>query len=246
MNEFQKNIKDIVTDREHGSSELVNKIIAEFRAYKSRLTQKELDWAFKQLKNIDPSMVIVHHFLAEMHYKDKADFYQHLDQYVDQWNDVNDQIAERFKKFVGGGKIKVLTHSRSGTILSLLIACRKKVLKVIQTESVPGKEGLKQAKSLRENDLDVKLIKDDQASMFLGISDLVLIGCDQYNDKTFVNKCGTASILHSAIRQAIPVYLITDSRKKVEHASPEGEIFEYVPFQQGITLITESSIQHLK
>jgi len=111
--------------------------------------------------------------------------------------------------------MKVLTHSRSSTVLEALLEARrkKKDFTVFATESRPLFEGRTLAASLADNGVSVTLIADAAAPLVIDRSDLVLVGADQLTPQCLVNKIGTRMIALAAREKQVPVYAACDSSK---------------------------------
>lgn len=241
MTHFQIKIKAIVSDWMHGSSVLLANIIESLN--NSTLTRQELEWAFDQLSKIDPSMVIIHHFIKALRPKVRRNFFKHLHTYMRRWKQVGNRVAERLAKHLHHQKLWILTHSHSGLVTGTIkhLAEMGYELRVIQTESNPGREGVSQAQALRDLGLSVQLINDDHVWSYAMDVDVVLLGVDHFDDFSFVNKKGSNKIIEIANRFDIPVFVLGDSRKKVFNVAEElNPPFEKISMTgRNIALITE-------
>lgn len=162
MDTFQLQIQKFVNDETHGSSYLLKEIIKAFT--KHQPDTDEIRWAFKELKQINPTMVIIHHFLRTLEPKIDTNFQDHLQEYINQWQDVEERIATNLARILPKKELNVLTHSHSGMIirvLGILQECSFH-LNVWQTESFPGGEGKKQAECLSNFGFNVSILSDDQ------------------------------------------------------------------------------------
>ena len=242
MTTLESKIESIVLDRTHGSSVLLEHIIQSLTD--PRLTKEELQWAFERLETIDPSMVIIHHFIREMKPKIDRNFQKQLHQYDKKWHNVEGRIADSVTERLHRQKLWILTHSYSGTVIGILkiLMLKGYELRVIQTESYPGGEGVNQAMDLKHLGISVQLVKDDNMRSYIMDVDAVLLGMDQYDRSSFVNKQGSKRIVETAERFDIPVFVLGDSRKKVPVVSTSGSsFFERVRLKNNINLITEKS-----
>lgn len=110
---------------------------------------------------------------------------------------------------------KLLTHSRSSTVLEALIEARLagKHFEVIATESRPMFEGRKLASELSSRAIHVTLIADAAASLVIERADLVLVGADKITPAHVVNKIGTRMIALAARERGLPIYALCDTSK---------------------------------
>ena len=110
---------------------------------------------------------------------------------------------------------KLLTHSRSSTVLEALIEARRagKHFEVIATESRPMLEGRKLAGQLSSNGIQVTVIADAAASLFIECADMIIIGADKITPENLVNKIGTKMIALAARECGLPIYAICDTSK---------------------------------
>lgn len=115
---------------------------------------------------------------------------------------------------IGDGST-VLTHSRSSTVFDALIATRRagKTFEVIATESRPMFEGRSLASELVARGINVMLIADAAASLFIERADIVLVGADRITPEHAVNKIGTRMIALAARERGVPIYAICDMSK---------------------------------
>lgn len=112
---------------------------------------------------------------------------------------------------------KVLTHSRSSTVVEALVEARRagKQFKVLATESRPMLEGRELANELSNNGIHVTVIADAAASLFIASADLILVGADRITPQLVVNKIGTKMIALAARERGVPIYAVCDTSKFV-------------------------------
>jgi translation initiation factor eIF-2B subunit delta len=124
------------------------------------------------------------------------------------------ETAKQAAKLIRPG-CKLLTHSRSSTVLEALsTAARKGVaFGVIATESRPVLEGRTLATELANAGIVVTLIADAAAATVLSEIDLVLVGADRVTPEAVVNKIGTLMIALAARERAIPIHAVCDTTK---------------------------------
>jgi translation initiation factor 2B subunit (eIF-2B alpha/beta/delta family) len=120
--------------------------------------------------------------------------------------DADAEAARRAAEQVAGDR--VLTLSRSGTVLDALRAAEPAPSVLIAT-SQPGGEGTGVAETLAAAGLEVTLLPDAAIATTLagGNVDAVLVGADTVRPSgTVVNKVGTRAAALAARREAVPMY----------------------------------------
>lgn len=110
---------------------------------------------------------------------------------------------------------RVLTHSRSSTVVAALVEARRagRNLSVVATESRPMLEGRALAAELSRERIPVTLIADAAAALALAEIDFVMMGADKISPGVLVNKIGTSMIALAASERGLPVYAVCDSSK---------------------------------
>jgi translation initiation factor 2B subunit (eIF-2B alpha/beta/delta family) len=163
-------------------------------------------------------------------------------EYKVKWKNVNKTIAQNFLQICQVDGLNLLFHSHSGTLVELgkELFSRKTPVQIFQTESLPGGEGKIQAVELKNIGLNVDLIADDEIPEMLGKINIVLFGADQISPKSWLNKVGTRMISELAGHMRIPVWILSDSRKKVENMKNLNPIFEETDLDLITGLITEN------
>ena len=120
---------------------------------------------------------------------------------------------------------RILTHSRSSTILSALVAAHNAGtrLAVIATESRPLLEGRTLAEELINKGLSVTLIADAAAASAIETATCILVGADRVTPLVVANKIGTRLIALAAAEQRVPAYAVADSSKFI--SAPDPRVF---------------------
>jgi ribose 1,5-bisphosphate isomerase len=115
---------------------------------------------------------------------------------------------------VSGGA-RVLTHSRSSTVLCSFIEARRagRDFSVVATESRPMFEGRALSEALAGEGIAVTLIADAAASLVMDRVDFVFVGADKITAQYLVNKIGTRMIALAARERGVPVYALCDTSK---------------------------------
>lgn len=246
MVNFEHRIQDIVRDREHGSSTLVNRIVQALRGESSpRPDARQVRWALDELRRIDPSMVVVHHLLDTLGSDPGDDLTGRIDRYQRQWSDVDQRIAGHLLAHRDWAGARILTHSHSGMLLSIIRQAHRLYpsIRIFQTRSEPGGEGVLQHRALQKEGVACELLTDEEAAATAPSLDAGWFGVDQYSGEHFVNKLGTGVLTRALLSAHKPVYVLGDTRKRVEHPEYSETLFEAVPLERGIHLITERGVE---
>lgn len=135
------------------------------------------------------------------------------------------------------GKRRVMTHSYSSTVLGVLECARG--IEVICPESRPLAEGLRTAKELGANGIQVRVVTDFASLSLVGESDLVMVGADAITLKGVVNKIGTYGLALAAKDKKIPFYVLAGREKflsaplsqalRIEKRDPQEITQETIP-----------------
>lgn len=240
---FEEKIKQIAGDKQHGSSVLVDHICQELGALEQGSDyERRLKWAFRELRKIDDSMVVVHHLLDSLEPCIGPGFPEELKAYESRWKNIHRDIARRLLEKQDFTGQTVLMHSHSGMLIGIAaeVAAQVEHLHVWQTRSEPGREGESQYQELRSRGINAQLIEDDRLSDIISRLDAAWLGVDQFNDEFFVNKVGSRRIVELMQSVEKPVFVLGDSRKKVHQLEFSEEVFEKTPFGDNVFMITES------
>ena len=126
------------------------------------------------------------------------------------------RAAENLVGLILGGS-RILTHSRSSTVLAGLLEAKRAGTRfsVVVTESRPMLEGRTLAASLAVEGIPVTLIADAGAYLAIGNVDLVIIGADTITPLNVINKIGTRMIALNARERALRLYAVCDSSKLI-------------------------------
>jgi len=121
---------------------------------------------------------------------------------------------------------RVLTHSRSSTVLSAFKLALKagKRLSVIVTESRPLLEGRTLAIELSRDGASVALIADAAAGLAVQQAELVLLGADRVSASGVVNKIGSRLIALAAREYRKPIHVVCDTFKFVGSEEFRGDL----------------------
>lgn len=122
-------------------------------------------------------------------------------------------IAQHARELIPRASV-IFTHSYSSTVERVFTAARNLNIKAIVTEARPGFEGRRLARVLAEGGIPVTFITEAQTTLFIGESDLVIVGADTIlKDGTLVHKAGTCLIALAALQANVPFYVCCESLK---------------------------------
>lgn len=230
---FEQQIEDIVADKESGSSQLVKRIQAAFHSLEDQHPDERLlNRAFTRLRQVDQSMAVVHHLLDTLEPAVGPAFFQTLNDYERHWTDLPRRVAAQLIDARNWSNRNILLHSRSGMLLDAVrrVDGHYGGLKVWQTRSEPGAEGVAQYRDLQKLDVTVQLVEDDEVPELAPSMDAAWLGVDQYNSKAFVNKLGSKRIADAMDRAGKTTFVLGDPRKRVDSLIFSTDLFEAVPF----------------
>lgn len=239
MISFKEKILQIKKNQSSGSSQLLQEIINTLTTNKA--SDHDLLWSFSTLGEIDPSMRLIHHFLEELKPAIGYDFNNQIQEYIFRWENVNEKIVKNLLNSLPNRSLTILTHSHSGVVIEVIMLMLKYgySIEIIQTESHPGGEGFIQAKALHQLGVAVTIIKDNTIIDHIGTVNCCFFGVDQYDEKSFVNKVGSNNIVEMADKANVPVFVLGDTRKKVNKVKLDNlELFEIIPFLGNLRIIT--------
>ncbi len=175
-----------------------------------------------------PQFALLFHFLSELKafiIKNPSVTGNLLEKFVlhyrNRWENTQQKASENLLANLSLSGKAILLHSNSSAIHNLfrLMAKRKISPTIWQTVSSPANEGLKQAEILKELKFDVHVFHEDATSKFITNIDLALFGADLLWDYAFLNKTGTLPLTLLFRHFQKPVYVLAESRKKINTAA---------------------------
>ena len=157
----------------------------------------------------------------------------------------------------------VFTISDSSTVADVVLGVGAK--NVVVTESRPQMEGRNLAERLAGDGVNVLLVVDAAAAMFMESADVAVVGADSVlHDGSFVNKVGTRIVALAARDQGVPFYVVCSTSKfnvmnylgrgveleekdpsevaEIEGVNVRNPYFEVVPGRLVTGIITEMGV----
>lgn len=138
-----------------------------------------------------------------------------VNKFLEQIKSAKAEIIKQGEKELAEARI-IMSHCHSTTVELILEALdKKRNITAIVTETRPLLQGRITATNLLESDLDVVMIVDNAAAMFLSDDsflpvDAVVIGCDEFTSEgDAINKIGSFPIALAAKHANKPLYIAT-------------------------------------
>lgn len=140
------------------------------------------------------------------------------------WATSSQQITEQVRPSLHG---TILTHSLSGTVQTVLLACRSQLEHVYVTEGRPRCEGRITAQALAAAGIPVTLLTDAEAGLFISECTAVVIGADSVlADGSVVNKTGSfllALAARASRPHRVPFLALAETLKIASNIRPHLE-----------------------
>ncbi|HII94569.1 MAG TPA: ribose 1,5-bisphosphate isomerase, partial [Candidatus Methanofastidiosum sp.] len=137
------------------------------------------------------------------------------DDFCENSNLALERIAEIGSKRIMDGDV-IFTHCNSSMALGIIKKAHRdgKKIKVFADETRPRLQGLLTAKELLDEGIDVTLIVDSAARIFIREADHVIIGADAVTaNGAVVNKVGTATLASIAHEARVKVIVAAETYK---------------------------------
>lgn len=223
MDTLEQRIATIVNDREHGSRWLVREAmlllrdIASTPASSPQATMQQLRLAGEQLAPSRPAMAALAGAVGRiLHAANEPEgIAQKASAMLADYDSASERIAAFARPLLAG---TLMTHSISGTVVDVLIACRSQIERVIALEGRPRYEGRELAKALVKHAIAVTLITDAQADIFLPQCHAFVVGTDTVlANGDVLNKAGTALLAWAARGHSVPMYVLCETLKISPH-----------------------------
>jgi translation initiation factor 2B subunit (eIF-2B alpha/beta/delta family) len=250
MENLEQRIAQVRNDREHGSRWLVHETISIMQDLANAQTSSEdehlrqLRHAGQELMRARPAMAAIAGAVARILNASggSAGTAREAAHLMEEYDSAIERITEHARPLLTG---TLMTHSLSGTVLEVLIACRTAIERVIVLEGCPRCEGRDVARELSKHAVAVTLITDAQADIFLPQCHAVVVGADTVLENGDVlNKAGTALLGWAAHGQNIPLYILCETLKislrrwtgdltQLEEKEPEEVLEQPIP---GVTV----------
>ncbi len=224
MQSTEQRIEMIRNDREHGSRWLVGEAISLLHDLASDRTtppdevMKRVHAAAQELAQARPAMAAIAGAVARIVSVQGGPtaIAQEARRLREDYDQATQRIADFARPVLTG---MLMTLSISGTILDVLTACASQIERVIVLEGRPRFEGRETASTLAGKGMNVTLITDAQADIFLPQCRAVVTGADTVlANGDVLNKAGTALLGWAAQGHSIPFYVLCETLKISPHS----------------------------
>ncbi len=250
MQNLEQRIAQVRNDREHGSRWLVHEAISIMQDLASTPISSE-DEHLPQLRHVGQKLMHARPAMAAIAGAvirilnapgGSAGMAREAAHLLEEYDSAIERITEHARPLLTG---TLMTHSLSGTVLDVLIACRAAIENVIVLEGRPRYEGRDLARALSKHAIAVTLISDAQADIFLPQCHAVVVGADTVLENGDVlNKAGTALLAWAVHGHNIPMYVLCETLKisprhwtgdltQLEEKEPEEVLEQPIP---GVTV----------
>lgn len=204
-------MRENVDIRELGASEVVLSLISQLKGARSK-KKRELCQAF--LKRY-PEMIILQNLgrLILQRVNNSGEVESFLEEVQEMITASKDLISQKSPKNFPKNAT-VITLSKSSTVLAVLEQASHRIDEMIVLESRPALEGRIMSKSIAEMGINVKIIADAAANLFMGDVDLAVIGADAILPQGHVvNKIGSFPLALLCQRAKKPFFVISSLLK---------------------------------
>jgi len=223
MKDIEERVERIVNDREHGSRWLVRETMLLLHDVASD-TSVAPDEALQQVRFAGQKLVGARPAMAALEGAVRRilnvpggvpGIAQEAKRLLEDYDTATERIAAFARPLLTG---TLMTHSLSGTVLDVLVACKAEIEQVIVLEGRPRYEGRAMAQVLVKQGIAVTLITDAQADIFLPHCSAVVVGADTIlANGDILNKAGTALLAWAAQGHHVAFYVLSETLKVSPH-----------------------------
>jgi ribose 1,5-bisphosphate isomerase len=220
MEEIEQRLAAVCNDRDHGSRWVVREAVSIMYDLASDTTSPIGD-TMQRLHNTAQKLVQSHPAMAalagavrrlEETSESPTDIATKASGLLQEIDHATEHITAYARPLLRG---TLMTHSMSGTILDVIVACKAQIEHVIVLEGRPRYEGRNMAQLLAEQrSFAVTLITDAQADIFLPQCEALVVGADTvFANGDVINKAGTALLAWAAQGHKVPLYVLCETLK---------------------------------
>jgi translation initiation factor eIF-2B subunit delta len=219
MNKIDKELQDILRDKVHGSTELLNSLLNYFIKHQDNieLVKKDLNKIQKKISHFPVIINFINDIEAIVSGKKQISLNTYL-------KNIKKNDENIYRKIFNAAKPElqncttIFTISHSRTIIRIFALWKKfsPKLKVIICESRPNNEGILMAMELSKLGIECEIIPEAMTGTVIKEVDAVILGADQIlPNGDIVNKTGSRLMAVLAKYHHIPVYVLASTSKKV-------------------------------
>mgnify|MGYP003390447536 CR=1 FL=1 len=228
MKKADKELEIILSDKLHGSSELLNLICQHFLKYQDSTAylQKALIRIRKNLSHFPVITNFTKYVDHIINGKMQESLSDSLRDFSKKRDEVYQAIFKKASKYLSKYET-VLTISHSRTLIKILELWKKSNpnLKVIVCESRPEQEGILMAKEISKLKIETNIITEAMSGNIISEIDLIVLGADQIlKNGSIINKTGSRMLAILAKYHRIPVVILASSDKIVNEKISKNKI----------------------
>lgn len=261
----QQALQELEADRHSGASQLARRCLGWVVGYVRVLgavptstvdqLRSQVTGFAKQLQSARPSMAPIHNLLQQLidllnnlppTLGDAISYIEEQAEYiVEQSEQAVLRVAAQARGLIKPQDV-IFTHSISSTILEIFRRVADLPVKAIVTESRPGNEGRLLVEQLSSLAITTTYITDAQMGLFVGQSDIVLVGADSVlKDGSVINKAGTYLLALAARDTGVPFYVCCESHKWSEKTPVNIELEEKDSEELGLTPLPSITVHNV-
>lgn len=219
MESIEQRIESVRNDREHGSRWLVRETISILHdlAIDTTLSADEsmqrLRASAQRLAQARPAMAAIAGAVGRILSAPGGlpGMAHKAARLLEEYDHATEHIATFARPLLKG---TLMTHSMSGTVLDVLVACKSQIERIVVLEGRPRYEGRDMAKALAGQGIAITLITDAQADIFLSQCHAVVVGADSIlANGDVLNKAGTALLAWAAHGHKMAFYVLCETLK---------------------------------
>ena len=220
MQDIEHRVLAVCNDRDHGSRWIVREAVSILRDLASDTTSPaeeslhRLRATAQQLAQAHPAMAALAGAVRRILNApaSPAEIAIEASRLLQEIDHATERIAAYAHPVLNG---TLMTHSMSGTVLDVIIACKAQIKHVIVLEGRPRYEGRNMAQLIaRQSGIAVTLITDAEADIFMPQCQALVVGADTVLvNGDVINKAGTALLAWAAHGHNVPFYVLCETLK---------------------------------
>jgi translation initiation factor 2B subunit (eIF-2B alpha/beta/delta family) len=212
---------NIAGNRISGASEIAITITTLFSNIRKETVSAEVvNESLKIIAMGQPSMAIVLRITSDLYIKNYSDDVEAVKRCAEEWLIKLERSIKTFSQIVSesiksAGRFGFFSHSSYVNAGISALAEKGVVGEAVVGRSMPGGEGERTSKHLKESGWKTKSV--DDASFFdivsSGSLNRLILGCDGLDNRSFVNKIGSGALVRLAKLAGTPVEIWTSSHR---------------------------------
>ena len=220
MEDIEQRVLAVYNDRDHGSRWIVREAVSIMHDLTSDTTSpaeesmQRLHITAQKLEQAHPAMAALARAVGRILNTPggPAEIATETSRLLQEIDQATEHIAAYARPMLKG---TLMTHSMSGTVLDVIVACKAQIEHVIVLEGRPRYEGRNMAQLIaRQRGIAVTLITDAEADIFVPQCHALVVGADTVlANGDVINKAGTALLAWAAHGHNVPFYVLCETLK---------------------------------